>query len=110
MLDGDGQAFRLAGLERLAEPEEVVRWAAEQAGPDAVIGIDAPIVIPNQAGMRTADRLAQALYGKFHAGAYPASRARSFWQRTTRLSASLVRLGFRHGDELRSEKPRALPD
>ncbi len=90
----------MINLERLADPDDVVKWVKAQAGEDAVVGIDAPIVIPNATGMRTADRLAQAMYGKFHAGAYPASRARSFWQRTTRLSSALVRLGFRHGDEL----------
>lgn len=92
--------LRLIRLDRLAEPDEIVRWIDTNAGPDALAGIDAPIVIPNATGMRTADRLAHALYGKFHAGAYPASRARSFWRRTTRLSAALVRLGFSHGDEL----------
>ncbi|HEV2688236.1 MAG TPA: hypothetical protein VGV35_06770 [Bryobacteraceae bacterium] len=40
-----------------------------------------------------------------HAGAYPASRARGFWKRTTGLSAELVRLGFGHGDELASKAP-----
>jgi pyridoxamine-phosphate oxidase len=69
--------------------------ATESAG----IGIDAPIVIPNAAGMRVADRLAHSFYGKYHAGAYPASRARRFWKRTTRLSSSLAKLGFGHGDE-----------
>jgi pyridoxamine 5'-phosphate oxidase len=55
--------------------------------------------------MRIADRLAHLSYGKYHAGAYPASRARSFWKRTTRLSAALRKLGFAHGDEL---TPRSL--
>jgi pyridoxamine 5'-phosphate oxidase len=49
--------------------------------------------------MRIADRLAHSLYGKYHAGAYPASRARSFWRRTTGLSSSLGKLGFGHGDQ-----------
>ncbi len=100
VLASHGHSLHLLQLDRLAQPDQVVRWADEQSGADAVIGIDAPIVIPNATGMRTADRLAHALYGKYHAGAYPASRARSFWKRTTRLSADLVRLGFRHGDAL----------
>jgi predicted RNase H-like nuclease len=74
-----------------------------QAGDDAVIGIDAPIVIPNETGMRVADRLAHSMYGKYHAGAYPASRLTRFWQRTTGLSSSLVRSGFRHGDNLTTQ-------
>ncbi len=77
-----------------------MRWVAVEAREDAGIGIDAPIVVPNATGMRVADRLAHSLYGKYHAGAYPASRARSFWKRTTGLSSSLIRLGFGHGDQL----------
>lgn len=98
ILDWDGSKLRLAKLDRLAEPGDILHWVAAEAGEDAGIGIDAPIVIPNETGMRQADRLAHSMYGKYHAGAYPASRARSFWQRTTGLSASLLELGFRHGD------------
>ncbi len=72
----------------------------EEAQENAGIGIDAPTVIPNATGMRIADRLAHSLYGKYHAGAYPASRARSFWKRTTGLSSALVKMGFGHGDDL----------
>jgi len=100
VLEHDGRALRLLKLECLTEPDEIVQWAESNAGLDAVIGIDAPIVIPNATGMRPADRLAHTMYGKFHAGAYPASRARSFWQRTTQLSVQLARRGFRHGDKL----------
>ena len=98
VLDWDGATLRLAGLDRLREPEEVLRWVSAEAGEDAGIGIDAPIVIPNATGMRIADKLAHSLYGKYHAGAYPASRARKFWKRTTGLSKSLAKLGFHHGD------------
>jgi pyridoxamine 5'-phosphate oxidase len=104
-LDWDGTALHLVALDRLAEPKDIVRWVQAQAGENAGIGIDAPIVIPNAAGMRVADRLAHSFYGKYHAGAYPASRARSFWKRTTGLSSRLVRLGFRHGDELSARIP-----
>lgn len=100
LLEQDGQILRLLKLECLAEPGEIVGWADSNAGDHAVVGIDAPIVIPNATGMRAADRLAHSMYGQFHAGAYPASRARSFWRRTTQLSADLARLGFCHGDQL----------
>lgn len=92
--------MRLAGLDRLGHPEDVLRWVKAEARDDTGIGIDAPIVIPNATGMRIADKLAHSRYGKYHAGAYPASRARRFWKRTTELSSSLARLGFGHGDEI----------
>ncbi|HLG97315.1 MAG TPA: pyridoxamine 5'-phosphate oxidase [Bryobacteraceae bacterium] len=100
VLTYDGHTLRLLKTECVEDPAEIVRWVAANASADAVVGIDAPIVIPNADGMRDADRLAHSLYGKFHAGAYPASRSRSFWRRTTQLSADLKRLGFRHGDAI----------
>ena len=99
-LDWDGGKLRVAQLDRLDQPEDVLRWVASEAREDTGIGIDAPIVIPNETGMRQADRLAHSLYGRYHAGAYPASRARSFWRRTTGLSEALVKIGFGHGDSL----------
>jgi pyridoxamine 5'-phosphate oxidase len=103
ILEQDGPTLHLLKLERLTEPGEIVAWADVNAGENAVIGIDAPIVIPNEDGMRAADRLAHTMYGKYHAGAYPASRARSFWRRTTQLSKDLARRGFRHGDKLAAQ-------
>ena len=100
LLEQDGPILRLLKLECLAEPDAIVGWADSNSGQHAVVGIDAPIVIPNATGMRPADHLAHSMYGKFHAGAYPASRARSFWHRTTQLSADLAHQGFCHGDQL----------
>jgi pyridoxamine 5'-phosphate oxidase len=98
-LEWAGGTLHLVALDRLKLPSDVLRWVRAQATADTGVGIDAPIVIPNASGMRIADRLAHSLYGKYHAGAYPASRARSFWKRTTGFSAALGKLGFRHGDD-----------
>ena len=91
--------MHLVSLDRLTLPGDVLRWVTAWATGDTGIGVDAPLVIPNASGMRIADRLAHSLYGKYHAGAYPASRARTFWKRTTGFSAALGKLGFEHGDE-----------
>jgi pyridoxamine 5'-phosphate oxidase len=69
-----------------------------------VIGIDAPTVfppdVPNAIVMRSADRLAHSLYGKYRAGPSPANLLPAFWNRTTQLSASLEHCRFSHGDQL----------
>ena len=74
------------------------------AGDHAVIAIDAPTVvppeIPDATAMRSADRLAHSLYGKYRAGPSPTNLTPAFWQRTTRLSSSLASLSFLHGDQL----------
>ena len=104
-LDWDGSALQLAKLRCLAEPEGILRWVKAEAAGDAVIGIDAPLVIPNATGMRDAERQATCLYGKYHAGAYPSNQARVFWKRTTEFSEALGNLGFGHGDELTPKTP-----
>lgn len=39
-----------------------------------VIGIDAPLCVPNQSGRRPADHAVSLAWGRFEAGAYPANR------------------------------------
>lgn len=99
-LEWNGSSLHLISFDRLSDPERIITWVQAHAGEDAVIGIDAPIVIPNATGMRPADKLAHVHYGKYHAGSYPTSRARSYWERTTGLSAELAHLGFVHGDRM----------
>lgn len=68
-----------------------------------MIGIDAPTVVPeapDAVAMRSADRLAQSLYGKYRAGPSPANLLPAVWHRTTRLSSSLAAREFQHGDQL----------
>jgi pyridoxamine 5'-phosphate oxidase len=103
-LEWNGGSLHLLRLDLLTAVEEILEWVDRQAGADTVIGIDAPIVIPNETGMRDADKLAHSFFGKYHAGAYPASRARRYWRRTTGLSDELARRGFAHGDLM---KPRS---
>jgi pyridoxamine 5'-phosphate oxidase len=103
-LEWTGSWLRLWDLRCETPMEAILAWVDEHADPDTVIGIDAPTVIPNETGMRVADKLAHSRYGKYHAGCYPASRARTYWKRTTGLSLDLRKRGFRHGDQM---TPRA---
>lgn len=104
-LEWNGSSLRLLSLDRITDPNDILNWVDANAMPDTGIGIDAPIVIPNASGMRGADKLAHSFYGRYHAGAYPASRERSFWKRTTGLSAELRKRGFQHGDTLIARSP-----
>jgi len=99
-LSWDGVSLRLEDIGRPDTPESVVRWVDDGAAEDCGIGIDAPLVIPNDTGMRPCDREAHARFGRYHAGAYPANRSRPFWRRTTSLSEALEQRGFRHGNML----------
>jgi len=94
----------LTQLDCLIEPDDIIHWAADTAGHHAVIGIDAPTVVPDDVpdaiAMRSADRLAHSLYGKYRAGPSPSNLSPAVWHRTTRLSSSLANLRFLHGDRL----------
>jgi pyridoxamine 5'-phosphate oxidase len=99
-LDWTGLSLRLVDLRLSRDIEDILQWVDQMAVDDTVIGIDAPIVIPNATGMRDVDKLAHVKYGRYHAGCYPASRERSYWQRTTGLSRALRKRGFQHGDRM----------
>lgn len=82
---------------------EVLTWVDEQAGSGpAMIGIDAPIVIPNQTGMRMVDRLMHREFGRYHAGCYPANLGLPSAERTLALSRALEQRGFRHAADIAS--------
>jgi pyridoxamine 5'-phosphate oxidase len=107
-LEWDGRTLRLTQLDCLTEPDDIIHWAADTAGNDAVIGIDAPTVVPSRAdndvpdaiAMRSADRLAHSLYGKYRAGPSPINLSPAVWHRSTQLSSSLANASFLHGDQL----------
>jgi len=99
-LDWTGTSLRLIDLRLLTVMPDILNWVDSMGTEDTVIGIDAPIVIPNASGMREVDKLAHVKYGRYHAGCYPASRERSYWRRTTGLSRELRNRGFQHGDQM----------
>jgi pyridoxamine 5'-phosphate oxidase len=94
----------LTQFDCLTESDQIIQWADAAAGPDAVIGIDAPTVVPEDVSdsvvMRPADRLACSLFSKYRAAPTPASLSPAVWHRSTQLSASLSALCFLHGDQI----------
>ena len=64
--DGQDDGWTVQSLDRLATLEDVLRWLDEVApgNAPAIIGVDAPLVIPSQTGMRSPDRLAHKYFGK----------------------------------------------
>ncbi|MEK6839379.1 MAG: DUF429 domain-containing protein, partial [Nanoarchaeota archaeon] len=67
---------------------------------DALIAIDAPLIVPNEEGRREAERVVGLLFRKYNAGAHPSNRKRlSQWSGTIRgevLTKYLVQQGFDH--------------
>jgi predicted RNase H-like nuclease len=72
LLELSGARLYLRHLDRLGRRCEILPWLEGRiGGADCYIGIDAPVLVPNQRGMREADRLTHRLYGRQNAGAYP---------------------------------------
>ena len=53
--------------------DDILAFAARGDRP-LTIAIDAPTVVPNETGMRPCERQLQAMFGRYHAGPYPANR------------------------------------
>ncbi|GAA4748495.1 hypothetical protein GCM10025783_20820 [Amnibacterium soli] len=54
---------------------EIDGWLAEH-GPAVVVGVDAPLIVPNATGRREAERLLGQAWARFDAGAHPTNRSR----------------------------------
>lgn len=54
--------------------DEILAFVAAHLAPTSVVMIDAPLVVPNDTGMRACDRLTHVEFGRAQAGAYPANR------------------------------------
>ena len=66
-------------------------------GAPAVIGVDAPLRVPNHTGRRRADHEVALAWGKFDAGAYPANRTLLARNGIVRGEALVERLHRRFG-------------
>lgn len=71
----DGVLRTSTGL--LTDDASIVAFVAAQvqAGTPMVVGIDAPLRVPNLSGRRRADHEVSLAWGRFDAGAYPANRS-----------------------------------
>ncbi len=96
-LDWDNGSLHLQDLRIGIDSKAVLAWIDAKAQDDVVVGVDAPLVIPNASGMRDVDKMAHSAFGKYHAGCYPASQERNYWRRTTGLSQELSARGYDHG-------------
>lgn len=91
----------LIHTDRVDSIHSVLRWIDGIVGPRAaMIAVDAPLVIPNESGMREADRLTHVHFGRFDAGCYPANRGLPFAARVTAFSEALYRRGYDHAAEM----------
>ncbi len=86
---------------RIDEPAAVLDWIDAECGSGpAIVAVDAPLVIPNETGMRVADKLMHVHFGRYHAGCYPANRRLPFADRVLAFADALSSRGFTHADRI----------
>jgi len=94
----EGSGLRLQNIARLEPVDEILGWIAADAGDgDAVVAVDAPLVIPNQTGIRPGERELNREYRRFHAGCHAANLGRPFAGNVTSFSRRLQAMGYAHG-------------
>ena len=94
----DGSGLRLRNIARLESVDEILRWVQSEAGSgSALAAVDAPLVIPNQSGIRPAERELNRDFRRFHAGCHAANLGRPFARNVPAFSQRLEALGFVHG-------------
>jgi predicted RNase H-like nuclease len=94
----DGADLRLHHIARVESVDEIVGWILTEAGNgSAVAAVDAPLVIANQTGIRSAERDLNRDFRRFHAGCHAANLGRPFAPKVIAFSRRLEAAGFRHG-------------
>jgi len=70
-----GQGELIHCKERLGTNDEIIAFISEIAKAEpAIVGIDAPLLVPNKSGTRPCDLKVTREFGHYHAGAFPANR------------------------------------
>ena len=85
----------ISALDRITGVTAILGWIDRTAGSGpAMIAIDAPTIIPNESGSRTAEKLVNAIYRRYHAGCHAANQGRPFASLTTGFAKQLESRGY----------------
>ena len=108
----EGRGAVVEVIEALGDDEEIVAWARRwnaEAGPDGLLlGVDAPLLVPNLTGKRPCETELGRRFARFQAGAHPANRTIFGGDvRGERLAARLSEIGIAHDPYL--SLPRHAP-
>lgn len=115
IIEGDEKRGRLLNADIVVSDSEITDYVSGKVGKkDALIAIDAPLVVPNVEGRRIAEKIVGDLFRKYDAGAHPANRTRlGAWSngkiRGEELVKALQELGFKHNPNVKGmERTRKL--
>jgi predicted RNase H-like nuclease len=107
IINGNKRAGKLTYAGIAVSDKEIVDLVSDYTkGNDALIAIDAPLIVPNKTGRRKAEALVGELFRRYDAGAHPANRDRlGAWSdgkiRGEVLVNKLGKLGFSHDPSIK---------
>lgn len=88
---------RLLAVDSLLTDGEIHGWVRALPTPPVVVAIDAPLVVPNELGMRDCERLVARAYGRYGAGCHPSNTTRMPTPRGSLLAAGRWTVDARPG-------------
>lgn len=112
VVEANGKKARLLSSGLVGTDDEIIKFIRKEVGgKNALIAIDAPLVVPNEEGRRVAEVIVGDLFRKYDAGAHPANRSHlmSFYGkiRGEVITERLKSEGFAHSPNLsRQEQTR----
>ncbi len=107
IMEGDSEQVRLTMLSAdITSMAGVVDFVADHAATDAVVAIDAPLVVRNATGQRDCERLITSHFGRFHAGCHPSNLGHPHTAIGGRVVSELVKRGFEHAFAIGEAKGR----
>lgn len=91
VLDGAG---RLVESVSVRTDDEIAAFVERHDSSTVTAALDAPLVVPNEAGRRACEAQIGALFGRFGAGAYPANRGNPSFMPQPRGAKLAARFGW----------------
>jgi len=109
VIESEGMLIRASGDVRTNE--DLCDFAELKDGEDAVVAIDAPLIVNNADKQRPVERWLMEMFGPYDAGPYPANLANSAFQPTGRIQ-QLVKLleglSFKQEASVRKQEPQRV--
>ena len=75
LIEGTRRGGKLRYAELALSDDEITNMISKEKG-DALVAIDAPLIVPNKTGRRLAEEVVGNLFRRYDAGAHPANRMR----------------------------------
>ncbi len=109
VIDSNGTLTSASGDVR--SNDDLCEFAGLEDHGDAVVAIDAPLIVKNDTKQRTVERELTKIFGPYDAGPYPANLSNPAFQQSGRIQQfvrQLESLGFKHQPNVQKQQPQRV--